>query len=391
MSLVGTWMQRASQAWLVLEMTESPFLLGLIGVMQFLPVLLLSLIAGAVADRVPKQKLILAMQVGLGLQAFIMSGLVFAGIIEYWHIVVLALLQGVGTAFDTPTRQSFIVEMVGKDDLMNAISLNSAIFNGARIIGPAIGGLVMHHFGAGTAFLLNGISYLFVVYALLKIKVPVSSTPPKHKNLVAEVREGLHFVYHTPAVFETLSLVGLLGIFALNMSILVPVLARDVLGQSAAGYGLLMSAMGVGAVFGAATLAWFAHRGPRRQVLFGGATALTITQLIISRTNDYTLSLFLLFALGWGLITYTATANSSLQVASPDSLRGRVMSIHSLLNGGTSPIGNLFAGTVTEIWGAAGGFLACGGVGLLCTVGLLWRGRGKNKRLGITPSVSECS
>ena len=373
-SLVGTWMQRASQAWLVLEMTDSPFLLGLIGVMQFLPVLLLSLVAGVVADRVPKRSLIIATQAGLLLQALTLSALVYTARIEYWHILVLALLQGVCSAFDTPTRQSFMVEMVGKEDLMNAISLNSAVFNAARIIGPAIGGLIMDQFGAGLAFLLNGLSYVFVIYALLKIKVATTSAVKRVRNMGTEIREGLDYALRNPAVFETLALVGLLGIFALNMSILIPVLARDVLGQSAAGYGLLMSAMGVGAVLGATTLASFAHRGPSRKVLFGGAAALTVTQLAMSQASDYTASLILLFIMGWALIPYSATANSSLQVAAPDHLRGRVMSLHSLLNGGTSPIGNLFAGSVTDAFGASGGFLACGGMGLLCIMGLLWRG-----------------
>ncbi|MBT9134274.1 MAG: Enterobactin exporter EntS [Firmicutes bacterium] len=376
-SLIGSWMQRASQAWLVLEMTDSAFLLGLIGVMQFLPVMLLSLVAGVVADRVPKRKLILAMQISLGAQALILSALVYAGRVEYWHVLLLALWQGVATAFDTPTRQSFIVEMVGKTDLMNAISLNSAIFNGARVIGPAIGGLVMHQFGAGLAFLLNGLSYLFVCYALLIMKV--DGLPPKasQRNMLQEIKEGLSFAYRTPRVFEVLSLVGLIGIFSLNMSILIPVLARDVLGQTAAGFGLLMSFMGAGAVCGAGSLAYLSHLGPKRGLLFGGAVAMTVTQVLLSFVAGYWSAVGLVFVLGWSLITYSATANSSLQVAAPDHLRGRVMSLHSLLNGGTSPLGNLFAGTVTDIYGASGGFFACGAIGLACTTYLLWRGRAR--------------
>lgn len=373
-SLIGSWMQRASQAWLVLEMTDSPFLLGLIGVMQFLPVMLLSLVAGVIADRLPKRKLILAMQLSLGAQALILSALVYTGRVEYWHVLLLALWQGVATAFDTPTRQSFIVEMVGKKDLMNAISLNSAIFNGARVIGPAIGGLVMHHFGAGLAFLLNGVSYLFVSYALLVIQVDEFPRQRRERDMLQEIREGLTYAYHTPHVLEVLSLLGLIGIFSLNMSILIPVLARDVLGQTAAGFGLLMSFMGAGAVCGASSLAYLSHLGPKRQLLFGGAFAMTITQILLSQVSGYWASVALVFLLGWGLITYSATANSSLQVAAPDHLRGRVMSLHSLLNGGTSPLGNLFAGTVTDLFGAAGGFLACGGIGLLCTTLLYWRG-----------------
>jgi len=373
-SLIGSWMQRASQAWLVLEMTDSPFLLGLIGVMQFLPVMLLSLVAGVVADRLPKRKLILAMQLSLGAQAIILSALVYSQTVQYWHVLILALWQGIATAFDTPTRQAFIVEMVGKKDLMNAISLNSAIFNGARVIGPAIGGLVMHHFGAGLAFLLNGISYLFVAYALTIIRVDGMPPKARPRDMLQEIKEGLSYAYRTPQVFEVLSLVGLIGVFALNMSILIPVLARDVLGQTAAGYGLLMSFMGAGAVCGASSLAYLSHLGPKRQLLFGGAFAMTISQILLSQVSGYWASVALVFCLGWGLITYSATANSSLQVAAPDHLRGRVMSLHSLLNGGTSPLGNLFAGTVTDLFGAPGGFLACGGIGLLCTALLYWWG-----------------
>jgi len=373
-SLIGSWMQRASQAWLVLEMTDSPFLLGLIGVMQFLPVMLLSLVAGVIADRLPKRKLILAMQLSLGAQALILSALVYTGRVEYWHVLLLALWQGVATAFDTPTRQSFIVEMVGKKDLMNAISLNSAIFNGARVIGPAIGGLVMHHFGAGLAFLLNGVSYLFVCYALLIMQIDGSPRQVRERSMLREIKEGLNYAQRTPQVLEVLSLVGLIGIFSLNMSILIPVLARDVLGQTAAGFGLLMSFMGAGAVCGAGSLAYLSHLGPKRQLLFGGAFAMTVTQILLSQVTGYWASVALVFLLGGGLITYSATANSSLQVAAPDHLRGRVMSLHSLLNGGTSPLGNFFAGTVTDLFGAAGGFLACGGIGLLGTTFLYWRG-----------------
>ncbi len=380
-SLIGSWMQRASQAWLILEMTDSPFLLGLIGVMQFLPVMLLSLVAGVVADRFPKRKLILSMQLSLGAQALILSALVYSGTVQYWHVLLLALWQGIATAFDTPTRQSFIVEMVGKRDLMNAISLNSAIFNGARVIGPAIGGLVMHHFGAGLAFLLNGISYLFVAYALLIIKVDGLPTKKRERNMLQEIKEGLAYAYRTPQVSEVLSLVGVIGIFSLNMSILIPVLARDVLGQTAAGYGIIMSFMGVGAVCGAGLLAYVSHLGPKRQLLFGGALGMTITQIMLSQVTGYWASVGLVFLLGWALITCSATANTTLQVASRDDLRSRVISLHALLNGGTSPLGNLFAGTVTDLLGASGGFLACGGVGLAGTVYLLWRG--KNRAAGI--------
>ncbi|MDP3488234.1 MAG: MFS transporter [Bacillota bacterium] len=372
-SLIGTWIQRASQAWLVLEMTGSPFLLGLVGAAQFVPVLILSLFAGVVADRVSKRKLVMYMQVALGVQAFILSALVYTGKVQYWHVLVLAMLQGICTAFDNPTRQSFIVEMVGKEHLMNAIALNSAIFNGARIIGPALGGFAMDAFGPALAFFLNGVSYLFVVGALFFVKVQELPSKNNERRFTQEIMEGLRYVKDTPAVRETLSLVGVIGMFALNLSILVPVLARDVLQQSASGYGLLMSFMGAGALLGAATLAWFSHHGPKRQLLYGGAIALTVMQLALALPHAYWSAGVLLFLLGWAQITYSATANSSLQVNAPNHLRGRVMSIYSLLNGGVTPVGNLFAGTAMSLYGASGGFLACGGVGLIGALAL-WYG-----------------
>lgn len=370
-SLIGTWIQRASQAWLVLEMTNSPFLLGLVGAMQFVPVLILSLFAGVIIDRVSKRKLVMYMQLSLGIQAIILSALVYTGRVQYWHVLVLSLMQGVCTAFDNPARQSFIVEMVGKEHLMNAIALNSAIFNGARIIGPAIGGITMDLFGPALAFLLNGVSYLFVVTALYLMKVVEAPRKVNERRFLPEIVEGVEYAKNTPVVRETLSLVGVVGVFALNLSILVPVLARDVLKQSASGYGLLMSFMGAGAVLGAGTLAWFSHQGPKRQLLYGGAMALTVMQLALAMPQVFWTAATLLFFLGWAQITYSATANSSLQVNAPNHLRGRVMSIYSLLNGGVTPLGNLFAGAATGLYGASGGFLACGGAGLIGSL-ILW-------------------
>jgi MFS family permease len=368
-SLIGTWIQRASQAWLVLVLTDSPLLLGLVGAMQFVPVLLLSLIAGVVVDRVPKRNLIVFTQAALAVQAFILSALVYTGRVQYWHVLALASLQGLCTAFDNPARQSFIVEMVGKEHLMNAVALNSAIFNGARIIGPALGGFTMDAFGPALAFLLNGLSYLFVIAALLAMKLPgVELSEARKREFWPEILEGLQYARRTPIIRNTLFLVGAIGVFALNLSILVPVLARDVLKQQATGYGVLMSFMGAGALMGAITLAWFSHRGPRTALLFAGAVGLTVMQLLLALPVPYFVAAILLVLAGWAQITYSATANSTLQVNSPNHLRGRVMSLYSLLNGGTSPFGNLYAGTVTGYFGASGGFLACGGMGLVATV-----------------------
>jgi MFS family permease len=371
-SLIGTWIQRASQAWLVLILTDSPFLLGLVGAMQFVPVLILSLVAGVIIDRLPKRNVIIVTQIALGLQAFALSALVYTGKVAYWHVLALAMLQGVCTAFDNPARQSFVVELVGREHLMNAVSLNSAIFNGARIIGPALGGLTMDMFGPGLAFFLNGVSYLFVVGALFAIKMPKNvESQQRGRKLWPEIMEGLQYARKTPLIRNTLILVGTIGVFALNFSVLVPVLARDVLQQEATGYGVLMSFMGAGALLGALTMAFFSHRGPQVHIMFAGAIGLTALQIGMSFPMPYIAVGVLLFFAGWSQITYSATANSTLQVNTPNHLRGRVMSLYSLLHGGTAPFGNLFAGGVSSISGAQGGFLACGAMGLLMTLTVL--------------------
>jgi len=346
-------------------LTDSPLLLGLVGAMQFIPVLLLSLVAGVVVDRVSKRNLIIFTQASLGMQAFILAALVYTGRVQYWHVLVLAALQGVCTAFDNPARQSFIVDMVGKEHLMNAVALNSAIFNGARIIGPALGGLTMDAFGPALAFFLNGLSYIFVIGALLAMNLPkTASAVSKRRDFRSEVLEGLQYAKQTPIIRNTLLLVGVIGVFALNFNIIVPVLARDVLQQQATGYGVLLSFMGAGALLGAVTLAWFSHHGPRPVLLFTGVIALTTIQIFLALPISFLIASLFLFFAGWAQITYSATANSTLQVNSPDHLRGRVMSLYSLLHGGSAPFGNMFAGTVTSIYGASGGFLACGSLGL---------------------------
>ena len=288
---------------------------------------------------------------------------------EYWHVLALAMLQGVCTAFDNPARQSFVVELVGRKHLMNAVSLNSAIFNGARIIGPALGGLTMDMFGPALAFFVNGVSYIFVVVALLAMKMPpFPSNAQAKRQLWPEILEGLRYARQTPVIKSTLLLVGAIGVFSLNFSILVPVLARDVLKQQATGYGVLMSFMGGGAVLGALTMALFSHRGPQTQIMFAGAVGLTVLQIGMSFSMPYLAVGVLLFFAGWAQITYSATANSTLQVNTPNHLRGRVMSLYSLLHGGTAPFGNLLAGGVSGAFGALGGFLACGATGLIATL-----------------------
>ncbi|MFZ5753381.1 MAG: MFS transporter, partial [Bacillota bacterium] len=250
-SLMGTWMQNMAQGWLVLSLTDSAFKLGLATAVQFTPMLLFSLVAGAVADRLPKRRMLIATQVSLMVPALILGILTVTNRVQYWHVMVLAGLLGTANAFDMPARQSFIVEMVGKADLMNAIALNSSIFNAARVVGPAFAGLTIGWFGMGPCFLLNAASFLPIIISLTLIRTsPVGQKKEKlsEARLWENIREGLSYIRQTPLILRTIILMALMSIFALNFNVLTPVLARDNLGQGAEGYGYLMSAIGIGAL-----------------------------------------------------------------------------------------------------------------------------------------------
>lgn len=253
-SLVGTWMQNMAQSWLVLELTHSPFLLGVVGALQFTPSLLFALVAGVIADRMPKRILLLFTQSASMLLALILGLLIFFDVVQYWQVAILAFLLGTIHTIDMPARQSFIIELVGREDLMNAIALNSFIFNAARIIGPAVAGLVITYLGIAACFFLNAASFVFVLGGLLLMRLEHQAAVQEEQvDVLKDIREGLGYIRRTPIVFST----------AMNFNVLVPVFAREVLHREAQGFGFLMSAMGVGAFLGALTLAYFSHRGPR--------------------------------------------------------------------------------------------------------------------------------
>ena len=366
-SLIGSWVQRASQSWLVLQMTDSPLKLGLVNAARFMPVIFLSLYAGVLCDRIPKKKVILVTQTGLMLQALILSILVFTGKAQYWHILLLSIMDGICTAFDNPARQSMISDTVPREDVLNAISLNSAIVNGARIIGPAIGGFAMDVFGPALAFFINAISFLFVIVALLMMKLPEKLSQVKKKGTFSEIKEGLQYSLKTPTIRTVLGMVSFTSMFALNLSVLVPVFAAQVLDMSATGYGLLMSFMGAGAVLGAFGIASLSHRGPQTLLIYTGAAAVCILEMTMILPHTFMTAAVVMFGIGLMQITYSATCNSTLQLTAPDHLRGRVMSLYSMLNGGVTPFGNTIAGAVTEFAGAGVGFFFCGFMGLCST------------------------
>ncbi len=373
-SLIGTWMQRIAQAWLVLQLTNSPFLLGVVGALQWLPVLLFSLLGGVTADRVSKRGLLVVTQALQMLQAFALGLLVLTGAVQFWHIVVLACALGLTSAFDIPTRQAFVFEMVEGADMMNAVALNSTIFNAARLFGPAVAGIAIGTVGMAWAFLGNGVSFLPVIWALLRMDVHPVNSVETGAGLIAHLNEGIAYLRRTPLALQIVALIGAQSVLVMNFSILIPVFAKDVLHQQAAGFGFLMSAQGVGALAGALAVASLSHLGPRPALLFGGALALCLADLVLAGIHQFPAAAVVLGLAGASLVLLTATANTTLQVISPDHLRGRVMAMYSIVMGGMTPVGALMAGALAQLWGAPGALAAGGAAGVLSVAAILrWR------------------
>lgn len=368
-SLIGTWMQNVGQAWMVLTLTNSAFLLGLVSAAQFLPVLLVSLYAGVIIDRVSKRNLLLLTQSALAVLALALAVLVSTDLIRYWHVLILALLLGLVNAFDMPVRQSYVVELVGgRQDLMNAIALNSAIFNGARIVGPGVAGLVMGTWGPAAAFYLNALSFLAVIVGLLFIPSRPPSQVGTERRVLEHLREGLTYIRGARRVGGPLLLLGALSLFAMNFNVLVPVFARSVLHQSAKGYGFLLSSLGLGALAGSFALAGRAQRGPSPRLLLGAGLVLGASQVILAAVHVYSLAAAVLMTTGFSMLTFNASVNTTIQLAVPDELRGRVMSAYTLVLAGVTPFGSLFAGTLSSRWGAAVALQVGGGIGILAAL-----------------------
>ncbi len=348
-SLIGTWMQNVGQAWLVLELTHSSFKLGLVSALQFAPMLFLSLPAGVLIDFFPKRRIIILAQTAMMLLAGTLAVLVWTDAVQYWHIVILATLLGITNTIDMPARQAFIIEMVGKDDLMNAIALNSSIFNAARAIGPAIAGLLIAAMGTAACFTVNSLSYLAVIVGLWLMKFEGKPAGQrKTYNIGKDIKEAVSYIRHKPVIRTVILLVAVVGVFAANFTVLVPVFARQELNRDAAAFGLLMSCFGMGALVGALTLALVSRQGPRPGMLLGGGMGLSLTLITIGFQNSYALTAVLLVFSGWFLVTFFGMANTTVQLETDDRLRGRVMSVYTWTFGGLTPFGSLFAGTVAH-------------------------------------------
>jgi MFS family permease len=364
-SLVGTWMQSTAQGFLVYQLTSSPVYLGYVGFAAGIPSWLFTLYGGVVADRMSRRKLLVITQISMMVLAFILAGLTIFEVVQPWHVIVLAFLTGIATAFDAPTRQAFVLEMVAREDLGNAIALNSTMFNLATVAGPAAAGLAYALIGAAGCFTLNGLSFIAVIVALLMMQLKPPSLPNRVvTSALSDAKEGLHFVAHHPIILTVIGLLGITALFGQSLGTLMPAWAVTILGGDATTNGLLQSARGLGALMGAlmiASLGRFAFKG---KLLTLGSFVFPAVTLIFAAIRWLPLSLVALVGLGWGNMLFINMANMTVQTNTPDELRGRVMSIYVLVFFGAMPIGSLLAGALAEQLGAPFAVVICALVGL---------------------------
>lgn len=346
-SLIGTWMQNMALPWLVYQMTNSAFLLGVIASLGTLPMLAFAIPGGVLADRVSKRRILLTTQSCAMLFAFVLSLLTLAHWIQVWHIAVLALLGGIVFAFDMPARQAFVVEMASRRDLMNAIALNSSIFNSARIIGPSIGGALVASIGAGWCFFVNGWSFVAVLIGLLLMRFPPQPRREFTTTPVSDAIGGLRYLRTNATVMGLAALLAVINIFGWSYGVIMPIFAKVVLRVGASGFGYLMTANGVGALIGALIVATLARR-PSPRMLFGGAFLLAAALVGFSFSRSFPLSLALLALVGLGGIAFMSTANSTFQLSVPDEVRGRIMGVWGLVMAGTGPLASLQIGALAE-------------------------------------------
>ena len=387
LSQVGTWMQSVAQSWLVLELTGSPLRLGLISTLQFAPMLVLAVFSGAVADRLPKRRLLMTTQSVLAGQALALAALTWLGHVQYWHVAALALVLGIVNTVDNPTRQSLVSELVPKTDVGNAVALSSAGFNSARIVGPAAAGLLIARFGIPVAFLLNGVSFVFVIAALLRLRLPEPAARRRTTTMLEEVVEGLRYALTTPRIRLALGVLLVISVFVFNFGVYVPLLARTVLREEADGFGFLMAALGVGAVAGALTLGGLRQARPSLSLTLAAGVLACLGILSLSLVRQFWTAVPVLFVTGYFAILVTASSNATLQLSAPDELRGRVMSLYTLVFGGSVPLGALLVGVISEHWGVPAAFSAMGAAGLAGTLGLLLAARRPRPPAEVPPHV----
>ncbi|MDP3910793.1 MAG: MFS transporter [Gemmatimonadales bacterium] len=372
-SLTGTWMQSIAQGWLVLQLTNSPFYVGLVSALGSLGVLLFTLYAGVIADRTDKRRTVIITQTLQMLQAFALAALVWSGHVTTGSVMALAAFLGVVSAFDIPTRQAFIFEMVGKEDLMNAIALNTSIFNLTRVLGPVLAGFLIGAQGVAVCFFLNGVSYLAVIGSLLAMRLPPWTPTVAVGSAWEGFREVVAYLRSDRRASTLVVLTAIISIFGFPYLVLMPVFARDVLRVGAAGYGLLSAAVGIGAVAGALTVAVFSARIRKGRTLVGAGMLFGTLLAVFALSRSFAVALGVLVLVGAAMIVNNALTNTLLQTHVPDHLRGRVMGFYSFMFVGMAPLGAFQAGVVAERFGAPVAVGLGGAVSALAVAIAGWR------------------
>lgn len=375
-SLVGTWMQSVSQPWLVLLLGGSPLQLGTVLALQYAPAMLLAPLGGVLADRVDKRRALMAANTVASVEAAILFALTITGSVEIWHVMLLAAALGMVNAVEMPLRQAFSAELVPRDDLMNAIALNSATFNAARIIGPAVAGVTLAIFGPAVNFGINAVSYLAVLLGLSRID-PRGLQPVERPDNFVGVRrslaEGLGYARRTPSVLWPLLMLGGVATFGMNFQTLLPLYARDTLQLGAEGYGALYATMGAGSLIGSLALAFAGSRRPLLGPIVGGAAFFVVFELALGLTRIPLMAFPLMLVLGTSSMLMVNTINVTIQNSVSNELRGRVMSLYVTVFAGSAPFGGFFAGSVAELWGPPAGFLVGAGIASLVVVLVGWQ------------------
>jgi len=364
-SLIGTWIQAVAQSWLVFELTDSALLLGVVGFLSAIPIFLLSLFGGVLADRMNKRNILIATQFAFMLLAFLLAVLTQMKLITPWQIMLIAVLNGVCMAFDAPSRQAVVVELAGKKHLFNAIALNSVAFNSSRVIGPALAGILVAYIGMSGCFYINGISFLAVIIALFLIRIDSNVAADKDKTALKDLKEGLIFIKNNRLVLALVTMVGIVSLFGVSYVILMPIFANDILKVGIKGLGLLMSASGFGALLGALVLARLGDFKYKGKFLIVSSMVFSASLVLFSISKIYLLSLIALIFIGGASVAAIALINTILQTDVPDAFRGRVMSVFMLTFAGIMPFGNLIAGSLAQALGVS--FTVMLG-GIICAV-----------------------
>jgi len=370
-SVIGTWLQNTGQAWLVLKLTNSPFQLGLVTSIQYLPSLFLPLFIGPLVDLLPKRTILIWTQSLLGVMAAILSVICFIGNVQYWQILIIAAITGLVSVVDFPARQSFISEQVNdRSAVVNAVALNNLSFNLARIIGPAVGGIMIALVGIPWTFALNAVSFSAVVTSLFFMKAGRVPVAVRSGNFRGEIKKGYQYIARNKVIVTLLAIAGTLGLFIFNFNILIPSYVKLTLGLGAGEYGVLMAALGAGALI-ASTLMAFAGTKlePTPKLLLGSGLILCIAMILVGLQKNLAVATFFLLFCGFGMTSFGAMSNTAIQMQSSPEMRGRVMSAYNLVWIGTTPIGSLYIGGVSDSLGPAAGFWISGSI---CLVFLLF-------------------